>query len=144
MKEKVWKGSETVDHVACKYWCALQGSGVKPTFSHCRWYEFHPRIITINPAMAQMLTTSIITLQWACTCSTYISHNLYHWKERNTEQTADKNTSVPVFCFVLLHFQIHKHCFHSRLIFKIHAHVFGLFNLQVLLCIHCNTSACSA
>ena len=22
------KGSETVDHVACKYWCALQGSGV--------------------------------------------------------------------------------------------------------------------
>ena len=28
MKEKVWKGSETVDHVACKYWCALQGSGV--------------------------------------------------------------------------------------------------------------------
>ena len=22
------KGSETVDHGACKYWCALQGSGV--------------------------------------------------------------------------------------------------------------------
>ena len=28
VKEKVWKGSETVDHVACKYWCALPGSGV--------------------------------------------------------------------------------------------------------------------
>ena len=26
--EKVWNGSEKVDHVACKYWCALQGSGV--------------------------------------------------------------------------------------------------------------------
>ena len=28
VKEMVLKGSETVDHVACKYWCALQGSGV--------------------------------------------------------------------------------------------------------------------
>ena len=28
VKEKVWNGSETVDHVVCKYWCALQGSGV--------------------------------------------------------------------------------------------------------------------
>ena len=27
-KEKVWNGSEKVDHVACKYWCVLQGSGV--------------------------------------------------------------------------------------------------------------------
>ena len=28
VKEKVWNGSEKVDHVACKYWCVLQGSGV--------------------------------------------------------------------------------------------------------------------
>ena len=27
MKEKVWNGSEKVDHVACKYWCVLQSSG---------------------------------------------------------------------------------------------------------------------
>ena len=28
VKEKVWNASEKVDHVACKYWCVLQGSGV--------------------------------------------------------------------------------------------------------------------
>ena len=28
VKEKVWNGSEKDDHVACKYWCVLQGSGV--------------------------------------------------------------------------------------------------------------------
>ena len=28
VKEKVWNGSEKVDHVACKYWCVLQSSGV--------------------------------------------------------------------------------------------------------------------
>ena len=28
VKEKVWNGSGKVDHVACKYWCELQGSGI--------------------------------------------------------------------------------------------------------------------
>ena len=28
VKEKVWNGSKKVDHVACKYWCVLQSSGV--------------------------------------------------------------------------------------------------------------------
>ena len=28
VKEKVWNGSEKVDHVACPYWCLLQGFGV--------------------------------------------------------------------------------------------------------------------
>ena len=28
VKEKVWNGSEKVDHVACKYWCVLQDSGI--------------------------------------------------------------------------------------------------------------------
>ena len=28
VREKVGNGSETVDYVAFKYWCVLQGSGV--------------------------------------------------------------------------------------------------------------------
>ena len=28
VKETLWNRSEKVDHLACKYWCVLQGSGI--------------------------------------------------------------------------------------------------------------------
>ena len=28
VKETLWNRSEKVDHLACQYWCVLQGSGI--------------------------------------------------------------------------------------------------------------------
>ena len=62
VKEKVWNGSEKVYHVACKYWCVLQSSGVIKFIINLTQSWYSTSTVHRKMYMESQMVSGILTL----------------------------------------------------------------------------------